>query len=122
MPGPPVFHCLPEWGQIHVGSFSDTVQPSHPLSSPSPLALTLSEHQGLFQGVFSSHEMAKVLEPQRQDLSLSGSKNQHIHCYYNMNSGGTWSPSQAVMKAYRPRLHFLKNWKYSMGMWLSNYL
>ena len=69
MPGPPVFYCLPELGQIHVGRFNDTVLPSHPLSSPS-LALTLSQHQGLFQGVFSSHEMAKVLEPQLQDLSF----------------------------------------------------
>ena len=69
-PGPPVFHGLPELGQIHIGSFSDTVHPSHPLSSPSPLAFTLSQHQGLFQGVFSSHEMAKVLEPQFQDLSF----------------------------------------------------
>ena len=69
-PGPPVFYCLPEFGQIHVGRFDDTVQPSRPLSSPSPLALTLSQRQGLFQGVFSSHEMAKVLEPQLQDLSF----------------------------------------------------
>ena len=71
MPGPPVFHCLPELGQIHVGRFDDTVQPSHPLSSPSRLAFTLSQHQGLFQGVFS-YEMAKVLEPQLQDLSFQG--------------------------------------------------
>ena len=69
-PGPPVFHCLPELGQIHVGSLDDTVQPSRPLSSPSPLAFRLSQHQGLFQGVFSSHEMAKVLEPHLQDLSF----------------------------------------------------
>ena len=68
-PGPPVFHCLLELGQIIVGRFDDTVQPSHPLSSPS-LAFTLSQHQGLFQGVFSSHEMGKVLEPQLQDLSF----------------------------------------------------
>ena len=67
-PGPPVFHCLPEFGQHDVGSFNGTVQPSRPLSSPSPLAFTLSQHQGLFQGVFSSHEMAKVLETQLQDL------------------------------------------------------
>ena len=69
MSGPPVFHCLPEFDQIHVGSFDDTVQTSHPLSSPS-LAFTLSQHQGLFQGVFSSHQLAKVLEPQLQDLSF----------------------------------------------------
>ena len=54
-----------EFGQIHVGSFDDTIQPSRPLSSPS-LVFTLSQPQGLFQGVFSSHEMAKVLEPQLQ--------------------------------------------------------
>ena len=69
-PGPPVFHCLPELGNIHIGLFDNIVHPSCPLSSPSPLAFTLSQHQGLFQGVFSSHEMAKVLEPQLQDLSL----------------------------------------------------
>ena len=69
-PGPPVFHFLPELGQIHVGSFDDTVQTSRPLSSPSPLAFTLSQDQGLFQRVFSSHEVAKVLEPQLQDLSF----------------------------------------------------
>ena len=69
-PGPPVFNCLPELGQIHVGSFNDPVQPSRPLLSPSPLAFTLSQHQGLFQGVFSSHEMAKGLEPQLQELSF----------------------------------------------------
>ena len=68
-PGPPVFHCFQELGQVHVGSFGDTVHPSRPLSSTSPLAFTLSQHQGLFQGVFSSHQMAKVLEPQLQDLS-----------------------------------------------------
>ena len=69
-PGPPVFHCLQEFHQIHVGCFDDTVQLSSPLLSPSPLALTHSQHQGLFQGVFFSHEMAKVLEPQLQDVSF----------------------------------------------------
>ena len=66
MSGTPVFHCL-ELSQIHVGSFDDTVQQSRSLSSLSPLAFTLSQHQGLFQGVFSSHEMAKVLVFQLQD-------------------------------------------------------
>ena len=70
MPGPSVFHCLPEFGQIHVGSFNDTVQPSHPLLPPSPLAFTLSQHQGLFQGDFSSREMDEVLKAQLQELSF----------------------------------------------------
>ena len=70
MPGPPVFHCLLEFSQIHDGRFGDTVQPSHPLSSPSHPAFTLSQYPGLFQGVYSSHEMAKGLEPQLQDLSF----------------------------------------------------
>ena len=46
----------------HVHRVSDAIQPSHPLSSPSPLAPTPSQHQSLFQWVNSSHEVAKVLE------------------------------------------------------------
>ena len=49
MPGLPVQHELPEFTQTHVHRVSDTIQPSHPLSSPSPPALSLSQHQGLFQ-------------------------------------------------------------------------
>ena len=86
-PGPPVFHCLPESGQIHVGRFGDPVQPSCPLSSPSPLALTLSQHQGLFQGVFSSHEVAKVLEPQIQYFGhqIQGLKEIKYRLYFLQN-------------------------------------
>ena len=47
--GFPVHHQLPEPTQTHVHSVSDTTQPSHPLSSPSPPAFSLSQHQGLFQ-------------------------------------------------------------------------
>ena len=47
-PGLPVHHQLPESTQTHVHQVSDAIQPSHPLSSPSPLALNLSQHQGLF--------------------------------------------------------------------------
>ena len=53
----PVLHYLPEFAQLHwVG---DAIQPSHPLSSPSPLAFNLSQPQGLFQWVSSSHQVAK---------------------------------------------------------------
>ena len=47
----PILCCLPEFAQTHVHGVSDAVQPSHPLSSPSPSALNLSEHQGLLQKV-----------------------------------------------------------------------
>ena len=60
MPGFPVFHQLPELAQTHVHLVGDAIQPSHPLSSPSP-AFNLSQHQGLFQWVSSSHHVAKVL-------------------------------------------------------------
>ena len=64
--GFPVLHCLPEFAQTHVHRVGDSTQPSHPLSSPSPPALSLSQHQGLFQWVSSSHQVAKVLELQLQ--------------------------------------------------------
>ena len=49
MPGLPVHHQLPEFTQTHVHRVGDAIQPSHPLSSPSPPALNLSQHQGLFK-------------------------------------------------------------------------
>ena len=61
-PGLPVHQQLPEFTQTHVLRVGDATQPSHPLLSPSPLALNLSQHQGLFQCVNSSHKVAKVLE------------------------------------------------------------
>ena len=61
-PGLPVHHQLPESTQTHVHWVSDAIQPSHPLSSPSPPALNLSQHQGLFKWGKSSHQVAKVLE------------------------------------------------------------
>ena len=62
MPGLPVHHQLPEFTQTHVHLVCDAIQPSHPLSSPSPPAPNPSQHQGFFQWVKSSHEVAKVLE------------------------------------------------------------
>ena len=61
-PGLPVHHQLPEFTETHVHRVSDAIQPSHPLSSPSPLAPNPSQHQSLFQWVNSLHEVAKVLE------------------------------------------------------------
>ena len=53
-PGLPVHHQLPEFTQTHVHRVSDAIQPSHPLSSPSPAAPNPSQHQGLFQWVNSA--------------------------------------------------------------------
>ena len=61
-PGLPIHHQLLEFTETHVHRVSDAIQPSHPLSSPSPLAPNPSQHQSLFQWVNSSHEVAKVLE------------------------------------------------------------
>ena len=71
MPSFPVLYYLPQFAQTHVHWVSDAIQPSHPLSSPSPLALNLSQHQGLFKWVSSSHQVVKVLEPQLQHQSFS---------------------------------------------------
>ena len=57
-PGFPVLHYLLEFAQIHVHWVGDAIQPSHPLSSPYPPALNLSQHLGLFQWVSSSHQVA----------------------------------------------------------------
>ena len=70
MPGLPVHHQLLEFTQTHVHRVSDAIQPSHPLSSPSPPAPSPSQHQDLFQRVNSSHEVAKVLEFQLQHQSF----------------------------------------------------
>ena len=63
-PGLPVHHQLPEFTQTHVHLVRDAIQPSHRMLPPSPPALSLSQHQGLFQLVSSLHLAAKVLEPQ----------------------------------------------------------
>ena len=69
-PGLPVHHQLSELTQTHVHRVSDAIQPSHPLSSPTPPAFNLSQHQGLFQCVSPSHQVAKVLEFQLQHQSF----------------------------------------------------
>ena len=70
LPGLPVHHQLLEFTQTHVHRVGDAIQPSHPLSSPSPPAPNPSQQQGLFQCVNSLHEVAKVLEFQLQHQSL----------------------------------------------------
>ena len=70
MPGLPVYHQFAELAQAHVHRVGDAIQPSHPLSCPSPPAFSLSQYQCLFQWVSSSHQVAKVLEFQLQHQSF----------------------------------------------------
>ena len=69
-PGFLVHHQLTKLAQTHVHRVSDAIQPSHVLSTSSPPAFNLSQHQGLFQGVSSLHQVAQVLELQLH-ISLS---------------------------------------------------
>ena len=70
LPGSCVLHYLLEFAQIHVRWVSDAIQPSHPLLSPSPPALNLSQHQGLFQWVSPLHQVAEIVELQLQSQSF----------------------------------------------------
>ena len=69
-PGFPVLHQLLELAQTHVHQVGDAIQPSHPLSTPSPPAFNLSQHQGLSKWLSSLHQVAKVLEFQLQHQSF----------------------------------------------------
>ena len=70
MPGFPVHHQLPQLIQTHVHTVGDAIEPSHPLSSLSPPSFNLSQHQGFFQRVSPSPQVAKVLEFQLQHQSF----------------------------------------------------
>ena len=70
MSGLPVHYQLPEFTQTHVHWIGDAIQPYHPLLSPSPPAMNLSQHQSLSQWVSSSHQVTKLLEFQLQHQSF----------------------------------------------------
>ena len=80
-PGFPVHHQLPELTQTHVHWVGVAIQPSYSLLPPSPLALNLSQHQGLFQWVSSSHQVAKVLEFQLQHQFSSVQLLSHVRFF-----------------------------------------
>ena len=88
MPGFPVHHQLPEFAQTHVHQVSDAIQPSRPLLPPSPFAFNLSQHQGLFQWVGSSHQVVIVLELQLQSFQwISGLISFKIDWFDLLNQG-----------------------------------
>ena len=78
-PGLPVHHQPLGFTQTHVHRVGDAIQPSHSLSSPSPLAPNPSQDQGLFQWVNSLHEVAKVLEFQLQHQSIQWTPRTDLH-------------------------------------------
>ena len=89
-PGLPVHHQVPEFTQTHVYWVGDAIHrqmPSRPLSSPSPPAFNLSQHQALFRWFSSSHQVAKVLEFQLQHQSF-----QWIFRTDLLQGGLVWSP------------------------------
>ena len=70
VPGFLVPHRLLRFAQVHVHRISDAIHPSHPLTPSFSSALSLSQHQGLFQWVSCSHQMNKILELQLQRQSF----------------------------------------------------
>ena len=96
-----VNHQLPEFTQTHVHWLSDAIQPSHPLSSPSPPAPNPSQHQTLFQWVNSSHQMAKVLESQLQHHSFQ--RNPRADLLQNGLVGSPCSPRDPQESSSTPQ-------------------
>ena len=108
-PGLPIHHQLLEFTQTHVHWVGDAIQPSHPLSSPSPPALSLSQHQGLFKWVSSSHQVAKVL-----GVSASASVlPMNIQDWFPLG----WGNSQGIRKKGKNELHksHLRSTKLELG-------
>ena len=100
-PGLSVHHQLLESTQTHVHRVGDAIQPSCPLLSPSPPALNLSQHQGLFKWVSSSHQVAKVLELQLQHQSFQWTPK--THRLYDGLVGSPCSPRDSQESSPTPQ-------------------
>ena len=126
-PGFHVHHQLPELAQTHIHWVDDAIQPSYPLPSPSLPTFTLSQHQGLFQWVSSSHQMAKLLELQFQHQSFQ--RPFRTHCLYDWL---VWSPSPApqfksissspLILLYGPTLHPYMTTRKTIDLILQNFV
>src|SRR5574341_677094 len=97
----PVHHHLPEFTQTHIHRVSDAIQPSRPLSSPSPPAPNPSQHQSIFPGVNSLHEVAKVLEFQLQHHSFQ--RNPRADLLQNGLVGSPCSPRDSQESSPTPQ-------------------
>ena len=99
-PGLPVHHQCLEFTQMHVQRVDDAIQPSHLLLSPSPPDPNPSQHQGLFQRVNSSHEVAKVLEFQLQHQSYQWTPRTDL--LYDGLVGSPCSPRDSLESSETP--------------------
>ena len=106
-PGLPVHHQLLEFTQTHTHRVSDAIQPSHPLSSPSPPAPNPSQQQSLFQWVNSLHEVAKVLEFQFQHHSFH--RNPRVDLLQNGLVGSPCSPRDSQESSPTPQFKSIKS-------------
>ena len=109
LPGFLVLYHLPEVVQTHVLWISDAIQPSHPLLPPSPLALNLSQHQGLFQLVGSLHQVPKVLEIQFFQWTFRITSEYIVisHGGCNLHLSNQWPFLYIFTHAYLPFLYLL---------------
>ena len=104
-PGFPVHHQLLEFTQTHVHRVGDPIQPSHPLSSPSPPIFNLSQHQGLFKWASSLHQGAKVLEFLLQHQSVQWTPRTDL-----LQNGLTGSPrSQSPLQHHNSKASILQH-------------
>ena len=117
-PGVPILHYLPEFVQTHVHCIGDTIQPSHSLSSPSPPAFSLSQHQGLFQRVSSSYQVAKVLEIQPQHHSFQ--RNPRVDLLQNGLVGSPCSPRDSQESSPTPQFKSINSLALSFIVQLSH--
>ena len=101
-PGFPVYHQLPELTQTHVHWVSDVIQPSHPLSSPSPTTYNGSQHQGLFKWVRSSHQVATVFEVSASESVLP----MNIQCWFPLGWMGSISLQSKGLSRVSPMPQF----------------
>ena len=110
-PGLPVHHQPMEFTQTHVHWVGDAIQPSHPLPSPSFPAPNPSQHQGLFQWVNSSHEVAKVLEYQLQHQSFQ--RNPRADLLQSRLVGSPCSPRDPQESSPTPQFKSINSWALS---------
>ena len=118
MPGLPVHHQLPEFTQTHIHRVGDAIQLSHPLLFPSPPTFNLSQHQGLFRWVSSSHQVAKVLEFQLQHHSFQ--RNPRADLLQNGLVGSPCSPRDSQESSPTPQFKSINSSAISFRVQLSH--